>query len=428
MSNDIYIHDDFGNQIPLLDNYGNLSFEVIMLYSEDKLTAADRKAVDDFAATDEMSKDTLDGYALTTNSSKTRHQLGQVNAGIQKITGAKAISNFTATENEFDYRKLAATIVLIMVVAGGTYLGSRFFNNEEITDSTVLTEEPLILNEVAREYSTETLQTEDEFAERGSVIEEEPATNDLKSLAEEQSVEVEEVAESEFDLSLAVASKNKAKPENSDATLEAIHETVSTQIEYEADALQDDQILGSAQDNMDVVEAPENKGLDNEEMVLFQHDLVRHERLAATSEEEESTTLAAKMVMTDMERAGIDEAVVIENQKSDLKKKATESGYAGQAAQASFPGGDLEMYKFIEKSKQYTEAMIEEGLKGVVVVSFQIDKNGKVSKVKVKSGQQGWLAQDAVQVIESMPKWEPAKKANGSIVKSERVVTIRYGD
>jgi protein TonB len=179
---------------------------------------------------------------------------------------------------------------------------------------------------------------------------------------------------------------------------------------------------------MDVVEAAENKGLDNEEMVLFQHDLARHERLAAASEEDKSKTLAAKMFITDMERVEIDETVVIENQKSDSKKKATESSYASQAAQARFPGGDLEMYKFIEKSKQYTEAMIEEGLKGVVVVSFQIDKNGKVSKVKVKSGQQGWLAQDAVQVIESMPKWEPAKKANGSIVKSERVVTIRYGD
>jgi hypothetical protein len=70
--------------------------------------------------------------------------------------------------------------------------------------------------------------------------------------------------------------------------------------------------------------------------------------------------------------------------------------------------------------------MIEEDLKGVVVVSFEIDKNGKVSKVK--SGQQGRLAQDAVQVIESMPKWEPAKKANGSMVKSKRVVTIRYGE
>jgi protein TonB len=127
-----------------------------------------------------------------------------------------------------------------------------------------------------------------------------------------------------------------------------------------------------------------------------------------------------------MERVEIDETVVIENQKSDSKKKATESSYASQAAQARFPGGDLEMYKFIEKSKQYTEAMIEEDLKGVVVVSFEIDKNGKVSKVK--SGQQGRLAQDAVQVIESMPKWEPAKKANGSMVKSKRVVTIRYGE
>ena len=39
----IYIQDDFGNQIPLLDDYGNMSVHVIMLYTEDKLTEADRK-------------------------------------------------------------------------------------------------------------------------------------------------------------------------------------------------------------------------------------------------------------------------------------------------------------------------------------------------------------------------------------------------
>ncbi|MFT6760055.1 MAG: hypothetical protein ACJATS_001235, partial [Psychroserpens sp.] len=45
MSNTPYIQDDFGSQIPLLDDYGNLSVEAIMLYTEDKLTAADRKVV-----------------------------------------------------------------------------------------------------------------------------------------------------------------------------------------------------------------------------------------------------------------------------------------------------------------------------------------------------------------------------------------------
>ena len=94
MSNMIYIQDDFGTQIPLLDGHGNLTVQVLMLYAEDKLTEDDRKIVNDFAATDEMAEDALEGFALTSNTSKTRYHLGQLNNAIQKKTGVRKRHNF----------------------------------------------------------------------------------------------------------------------------------------------------------------------------------------------------------------------------------------------------------------------------------------------------------------------------------------------
>lgn len=441
MSNDIYIHDDFGNRIPLLDTYGNLSIEVIMLYSEDKLTAADRKAVDDFAAADEMSRDALDGYSLTSNSSKTRYELGQVNAGIQKISGAKAVATFSAPKNEFDYRKLAAAITLLVIVAGGTYFGSLYFGDHELADNSVVNEEPIRRNDVVREYSPRTVlsdsvglkDSDDEIAETGNVLAKELAADDLKSLEVEQPVEIMEVAEAEFDLSNTL-SNNQTEPEMTEARTESDSESVVGNIERELDAIQDGQIQGSSQDKMDVAAVEENKDLDNAERARLQQELERFERLAAATQEEESAKQAsekqalqaADMAMADMEDTRLEESVVIENQRSSSAKKAKQSAYESQEVNARYPGGDLEMYKYIENSKQYTDAMIEQGLKGAVMVSFQIDKNGKVFKAKVESGQTGLLAQDAIRVIESMPIWEPAKNANGNAIKSERVVTIRY--
>lgn len=447
MSNDIYIHDDFGNRIPLLDNYGNLSFEVIMLYSEDKLTATDRKAVDSFAATDEMSRDALDGYALTSNSSKTRHQLGQVNAGIQEISGAKAVSSLAPPKNEFDYRRLAAAVALLVIVAGGTYFGSQFFGDDELANNTVEEKEIEPKREVVRQFSpvapisdsANTPSTEPSELEEGTISATEVAALDevkseMKNL---EVVEEAEIADAEFDIAEDDLADNRQEPTPAEELFN--QQTGAATGNTAAMAKEIEQILSEdVAADKDLMELTRQEGneLEQAERERLQEELKRYERLAAASELEESAKqkaekraeVVAEMAMEEMEQASMDEIVVGENQRSVSARKAKESAYQSQQETAKFPGGDLEMYKFIENTKRYTDAMIENDLKGAVVVSFQIDKNGKVSKAKVNSGQVGMLAQDALRVIESMPNWEPAKKENGNPVKSERVVTIRYGE
>jgi protein TonB len=94
---------------------------------------------------------------------------------------------------------------------------------------------------------------------------------------------------------------------------------------------------------------------------------------------------------------------------------------------ASFPGGEIKMYRFIERRKNYTQAMKNQGLNGTVTVSFDIEVDGRVSNVRLKKGVNGLLDEDALRVVRSMPKWTPAIE-NGEAVKSSKSVVVKYGD
>ncbi|MCB0756272.1 MAG: TonB family protein, partial [Flavobacteriales bacterium] len=94
---------------------------------------------------------------------------------------------------------------------------------------------------------------------------------------------------------------------------------------------------------------------------------------------------------------------------------------------ATFPGGEIKMYRFIERKKNYTEAMQNQGLEGTVTVSFDIESDGRVSNVRLKKGVNGILDEDAIRVVRSMPKWDPAIE-NGIAVKSSKSVVVKYGN
>ncbi|MBI1288093.1 MAG: hypothetical protein GC178_11025, partial [Flavobacteriales bacterium] len=57
-----------------------------------------------------------------------------------------------------------------------------------------------------------------------------------------------------------------------------------------------------------------------------------------------------------------------------------------------------------------------------------IEPDGRVTNAKVKSGVNGPLNEDALRVVRSMPKWNPAKDASGENIRSSRTVVIKYGE
>ena len=74
---------------------------------------------------------------------------------------------------------------------------------------------------------------------------------------------------------------------------------------------------------------------------------------------------------------------------------------------AQFPGGLNACLKFLSENIKYPEACKKEGIQGRVITQFTVDKDGSIKDVKVVRGVHPSLDEEAIRVIESMPKWEP---------------------
>jgi len=90
-----------------------------------------------------------------------------------------------------------------------------------------------------------------------------------------------------------------------------------------------------------------------------------------------------------------------------------------------FPGGNLELRKFIAKSVKYPVIAQENGIQGRVYVQFVVGTDGAVMQVKVARGVDPNLDKEAIRVVQSMPKWK-AGKQRGKAVKVSYTVPINF--
>lgn len=75
-----------------------------------------------------------------------------------------------------------------------------------------------------------------------------------------------------------------------------------------------------------------------------------------------------------------------------------------------FPGGEFELRKYIFNSIKYPELAIEYKIRGCVWVSFDIEKDGSLSNIKIAKSVAKILDDEAIRVIKSMPNWDPGKE------------------
>lgn len=82
----------------------------------------------------------------------------------------------------------------------------------------------------------------------------------------------------------------------------------------------------------------------------------------------------------------------------------------------SFPGGENERNRFLAMNINYPQEAVLTGIQGTVYVQFIIDRNGSVTEVKVLKGIGGGCDEEAMRVVQIMPKWKPGKQ-NGKNVR-----------
>lgn len=110
-----------------------------------------------------------------------------------------------------------------------------------------------------------------------------------------------------------------------------------------------------------------------------------------------------------------------EGEDSDEKQKP----FAVVDNQPRFPGGEEARMQYLIDNIEYPKEALSEGISGTVYVQFIIEADGSITNAKVLRGIGGGCDKEALDVIESMPDWEPGKK-DGQPVRMQFNMPIRF--
>jgi hypothetical protein len=132
-----------------------------------------------------------------------------------------------------------------------------------------------------------------------------------------------------------------------------------------------------------------------------------------------------------------------------------DSIYNVVAVNAKYPGGDAELWKFVSMNVRYPKLCQEFGFQGRVLVQFVVEKDGSITNIsklrgpgkelsqvdvvaykeknpdateQPKEGQDlgELLYEEAVRVLNLMPKWEPARDKDDNIVRSRFILPVMF--
>jgi TonB family protein len=99
-----------------------------------------------------------------------------------------------------------------------------------------------------------------------------------------------------------------------------------------------------------------------------------------------------------------------DNMPNALQDKApTEEDkvFGNYQLQPEFPGGTRELYAFINANLKMPREAKKAGITGRVFLSFTVEVTGEIKNVAVLKGLGFGCDEEAIRLVESMPKWKP---------------------
>lgn len=85
-----------------------------------------------------------------------------------------------------------------------------------------------------------------------------------------------------------------------------------------------------------------------------------------------------------------------------------------------FPGGKKALNAFIKDNLKYPKAALENKIEGKVYLQFEVNNNGKVSKVKVRNGIGYGCDEEAIRIIKLM-RYTPAQNKRNKVVLKKNI-------
>lgn len=93
--------------------------------------------------------------------------------------------------------------------------------------------------------------------------------------------------------------------------------------------------------------------------------------------------------------------------------------------QPEFPGGQIELMKFLQKNIKYPPISQENGVQGRVIVQFVVNRDGSIVDTQVMRGVDPYLDKEALRVVSTMPKWKPGKQ-RGKPVRTRFTLPVQF--
>ena len=90
-----------------------------------------------------------------------------------------------------------------------------------------------------------------------------------------------------------------------------------------------------------------------------------------------------------------------------------------------FPGGPAKLLEYIQKNLEYPQIAIKNEIEGNVFVGFVVEEDGSVSDVKVLRGLGYGCDEEAIRLVNSLPKFKPGKR-RGEPVRTTYTLTIVF--
>ena len=91
------------------------------------------------------------------------------------------------------------------------------------------------------------------------------------------------------------------------------------------------------------------------------------------------------------------------------KENQEENALVDPDIPAAFPGGEVELQKFIKENLKYPDTCIALEAKGRVFMRFVVETDGSITNIEVEKNSTGCdqFAISCMELLSSMPKWEP---------------------
>lgn len=126
-------------------------------------------------------------------------------------------------------------------------------------------------------------------------------------------------------------------------------------------------------------------------------------------------------ITTDVDFAEFDENTEV-IQQVEVKEEVIEDDQPFLIAETmpSFQGGDLNKFRaWVQQNIRFPQIALENGIQGRVVLSFVIEKDGRLTNIQVLQTPDRSLSEEAIRVLQQSPKWSPGKQRN-------QPVRVRY--